>query len=269
MNRLAWSGLGVVVLATLAHGAAEGPAVPDGDRLSELAWATLSFEIFLASLAFGGALLAREGVTRRLGLVRSRLSWLQTAALVAGTLGLSAALDGALDLLELKPGTALAEFEATVAGARGRALGIATLCFVLAPGLCEELLCRGLVQRGLARRFGAPAGIAAAAALFGLLHVEPIHVAVAGALGIYLGVACHLAGSLRTAVLCHVVNNAAALASASLFSGPLFGSAGGDVVAGATVAVVALLWVRASLDSSDTGSGTPAERDAVSHPRAS
>ena len=63
------------------------------------------------------------------------------------------------------------------------------------------------MQRGLVRRFGAPVGIPLASAIFGALHVEPIHAAAAAALGLYLGLASHLAGGVRASIACHTVNN--------------------------------------------------------------
>jgi membrane protease YdiL (CAAX protease family) len=66
--------------------------------------------------------------------------------------------------------------------------------------VAEELLCRGLVQRGLEGRLGAPAAIAASACVFGALHIEAVHGVFAAALGLYLGTAAYLAGSVRAAI---------------------------------------------------------------------
>jgi len=256
-RRLAWSGIGLAAIAPLALGAAASAVSPDGDRLVDLAWATLNFELLLGSLAIAGALLASDGVVRRLGLFPGRLSNPQILALVMGTLGLSAALDATLDLFALKQQSALGELEALVAGVRGTDLLIASVCFAIAPGICEELLCRGLLQRGLVRRFGAPAGIALASLVFGALHLDPIHAGVAGVLGIYLGIVCHLAGSLRAAVVCHIANNVAALVFASYLPGAAFGSGWVAVAVGIATAAAALWWVRVRLDSSGTGSAGP------------
>ncbi len=235
-----------VLLAALSivAGAATCGLAPQvaGLTVEGLAIEGLGFEIFLGLLAFAGAVLTPEKPVQRLGLHRGRLSLAQNLLLIAGTIGASAALDGLLDITHLKQHSAIWEFEQLVFGARGRALLLSLLAFVIAPAICEELLCRGLLQRGLVRRFGAVGGIGLASLLFGALHIDPVHAAAAGVLGVYLGIACHLAGSLRTAIACHFANNLLALSSAVFF--PAFGSDGPVAVClGAPVAIAALWWV--------------------------
>ena len=86
----------------------------------------------------------------------------------------------------------------------------------VAPGVAEELLCRGLVQKGLVPRLGPAGAILTGATVFGVLHMELVHGALAAVLGLYLGIAAYLAGSIRTAIACHVVNNLAAVAISAL-----------------------------------------------------
>jgi membrane protease YdiL (CAAX protease family) len=218
-------------------------------QLLEVARATLSFEIFLGTLAVAGALLVSGGVTRRLGLQRGHLSPAQTAILVAGTLGLSAALDSLLDLSGLRAHSSLAEFEQLVSGIRGRELYFAGIAFAIAPGVCEELLCRGLFQRGLVPRLGAPLGILLASMIFGLLHLDPIHAVLAGFLGLYLGVVCHLANGIRAPIACHVANNGVALLSAAILPDAWAVGGWGVVLLGGAVAMGAVARVRIQLQS--------------------
>ena len=185
------------------------------DPAQELAYASLGIEIFVAVLAFAGAALSRQPARQRLGLVPGRLSWTGVLVLSVGTLGLSQALDTLIGLLDLRAQSALGEFEARLDGASGRSLILALLAIGLAPGLAEELLCRGLVQRGLQARWGPGIGIVLAAMFFGALHVGPIHAGFAVGLGLYLGMAAYLDGSIRAAVVCHVANNAAAVGIAA------------------------------------------------------
>jgi membrane protease YdiL (CAAX protease family) len=188
-----------------------GLAPQAANRAEEVTLAAFGLQVFLALLALAGATLSRAPVWERLGLGPSRLSGGRLALLVLGILGLSLALDGILDLSGLREQSALSEFEAHLRGIRGRTLLLALLGIGLAPGVAEELLCRGLVQRGLEGRLGAPAAIAVSACLFGALHVEAVHGVFAAALGLYLGTAAYLAGSVRAAIACHAANNLAAV----------------------------------------------------------
>jgi membrane protease YdiL (CAAX protease family) len=218
-------------------------SVGEPSSLEAMAGRGLGFEIFLGILAFAGAALSAQGAWQRLGLRRGRLSAGQTALLIAGTLGASLALDGLLDFTGLKEHSSLGEFAQHIAGIRGPTLLLAVLAFGVAPGVSEELLCRGLMQRGFVRRFGAPLGIALASAIFGALHIDPIHAASAAALGLYLGVASHLAGGIRASIACHTVNNLVALATGAFLPGL---DAGGlpAVGAGGATALGALWLVR-------------------------
>jgi membrane protease YdiL (CAAX protease family) len=234
-----------IALAALAvgGGALTCDQLSGGDPagLEAMAGRGLGFEIFLGILAFAGAALSAQSARDRLGLRRSRLSAGQTLLLIAGTLGASLALDGALDLTGLKEHSSLEEFAQRIAGIRGPTLLLAVLAFGVAPGVSEELLCRGLMQRGLVRRFGAPVGIPLASAIFGALHVEPIHAAAAAALGLYLGLASHLAGGVRASIACHTVNNLVALGTGAFLPGLDAGGLPAVAAGGATA--IGALWL--------------------------
>jgi membrane protease YdiL (CAAX protease family) len=212
-----WSpALAIAALATsagastcaLAPGAGANPA-------EEIAIQGLGFELFLGLAAIAGATLWAGPVRERLGLRPGRLPAPRLALLVLGTIALSHALDALIDLAQLGEQGSLAELEAALTGVRGRAFWLALLGLGLAPGVAEELLCRGLVQRGLVPSLGAPAAVAVAALFFGALHADPVHAGFAAVLGLYLGLVCHLAGSVRAAIACHATNNlCAVLASA-------------------------------------------------------
>jgi membrane protease YdiL (CAAX protease family) len=232
-----------IALATLAvaGGALTCDLLPaeDPSSLEAMAGNGLGFEVFFGILAFAGAALSPGSAWERLGLRPGRLSPGLTALLILGTLGASLALDGLLDLTGLKESSVLGEFANRIAGIRGSALLLSVLAFGLAPGVSEELLCRGLLQRGLVRRLDAPVGILLASLIFGALHVDPVHAAFAAALGLYLGTASHLAGGIRTVIACHTVNNLVALGTGAFLPGL---DAGGlpAIGAGALVALGAL-----------------------------
>src|SRR5262249_8081529 len=113
----------------------------------------------------------------------------------------------------------LAQLDQALAGLRGRELWLALFCVGIAPGVAEELLCRGLVQRGLASRLGPALAIPLAALAFGALHADLVHAAFPGALGLYLGVVAQLARSVRVAIACHATNNVLAVMLAALWPG--------------------------------------------------
>lgn len=241
------------------------PSSAEGtSRLFSVARATVSFEIFLGALAVAGALISPGGVARRLGLTRGRLSAAHTLILVVGTLGISAALDALLDLSQLREHSSLAEFEHLVSGIHGRELLCAFLAFVFAPGIAEEFLCRGLLQRGLVRRLGAPLGILLASLVFGALHIDPVHAAFAGALGLYLGAVCQLANGIRAAIACHIANNGVALLSAAMFPQPWIEASWVVFFLGVAVALGALWWVRVRVESAAANS--PPRGDAPGGP---
>jgi membrane protease YdiL (CAAX protease family) len=148
--------------------------------------------------------------------VRGRLSPREIALLVLGTLAASHALDGWLELTGRTRDTPLDELPRVLEGARGVRLAVALVALGIAPGVAEELLCRGLIQRAVARRLGAATGIAIAAGVFGVLHGDPLHATFAALLGIYLGATAHWAGSTRPAIACHTTNNLVAVGLAAV-----------------------------------------------------
>jgi sodium transport system permease protein len=234
------------VLAALALAAGAGTCnlarhTPP-DSVQRLCLDSLGIELFLGLGAVALATLGRRPATRRLGLGRGVLGWREAGLLVLGTLALSHALDAVLTLLDLREQSALLEFDRRLAGQRGGALALALLCLGVAPGIGEELFCRGLVQRGVAARLGAPAGVIAGALVFGVLHVEPLHALFATALGLYLGVAGWWSGSTRVPIACHVFNNLlAVLGAAAPLGMPL--PPGPSAVGGLALAAGALMAV--------------------------
>jgi hypothetical protein len=183
----------------------------------------IGFELFLAALALAVAARSPQGLKARLGLGPIRLPRSALALLVVGMLSLSYALDGVLTVFDLPHSDAIDQLEFSLSGARGRALSVAILSYALIPGIAEELLCRGLLQRGLQVRYGPGAAILGAALFFGALHVDPVYSLLAAVLGMYLGAVAYLAGSVRASILCHAVNNTAAVLGAAL--APDFASA--------------------------------------------
>lgn len=212
-------------------------AAPEGGAAS-LALATVGVELLLGFAALAGAALAPEGLRARLGLARGRLPGALVALLGAGTLGLSHAIDSALELTGLRGGSVLAELDGLLAGTRGAALLLVFLGLAVAPGVAEELLCRGLLLRTLLRRIPPPAAIALSALAFASLHLDAAQAAGALLLGLYLGGVAWLAASVRPAIACHVLNNAVAVGAAA--GGLVPAVSGGGALLGAALALAAL-----------------------------
>ncbi len=233
-------------------------AIPDSADAAESFSDELGFGVFLGMLALALAARSPLGLTARLGLGPSRFSWGALVLAILGTLCLSFALDGVYRIFEPQPSNLVTQFEAQLAGLRGRSLALALLSFALAPGVAEELLCRGLLQRGLEIRYGATAAIVLAALFFGALHLDPIYSCVAAVLGLYLGGIAYLAGSVRPSIACHVANNAVAVVGAAVV--PEFGPAAASWIAFAAIAslgVFGVLWRRLGAPLDTAGSERP------------
>jgi membrane protease YdiL (CAAX protease family) len=210
---LAVSVVSGVLLAGTAISA--GAAALADDRLLTLCANAFVVELWLAGAALAGACLLRAPLRATLGLGPGRLGPREIALLVLGTLAASHALDGWLELTGRTQHTALTELPRVLEGARGVRLAVALMALGIAPGLAEEILCRGLIQRSATRRLGAPLGVSLAAGVFGALHGDPLHATFAAVLGLYLGVGAHWAGSTRPAIACHVTNNVVAVVLAA------------------------------------------------------
>ena len=244
MQNPRWHGALLIAALAASAGASTCALAPEAasDPARELAIHGLGVELFLGLLAFAGAALSALPTRARLGLHPSRLPYRQLALLALGTISLSHALDAVIDVCGLGGRGALAELDDALSGIRGGTLALALLGVGLAPGIAEELLCRGFVQRGLLPRVGAPLAVALAALFFGALHVDPVHASFAAVLGLYLGTLCHVAGSVRPAIACHAANNLCAVLAAAWLPDLAIAPAA-SIVLGGGLALAALAWV--------------------------
>lgn len=76
----------------------------------------------------------------------------------------------------------------------------------LAP-VAEEVFFRGYVQTRLRRRWGSAWAIGITALAFGAFHLDPIQSPVAMVIGVALGYVADRSGSIRPAIVCHILNN--------------------------------------------------------------
>jgi membrane protease YdiL (CAAX protease family) len=210
-SRTAAALAGVLGLAAPLCAAAFASFAPAADAAL---WRMLSVEAFFAGLALLLALRLGGSLRERLGLVRARVGPSVLVLGAIGTLALSGALRFAVDALALHAGGSLERLSDTAARAAPTSPLLVLAAFALAPPLGEELLCRGVLQRSLARAMGAWS-IPAAALAFAVLHLDVVHSPAAFLLGAYLGALAWLAGSTWLAIACHFANNA--VASLELF----------------------------------------------------
>lgn len=195
------------------------PEIPD-----QALWGALLTQGIWILLALLGAALSRShSLGDRLGLGRGALPISTSLVLVVGFIALSSGLHQWLVSAELRYTGALGEIDAVVREARARppSFLLALLALGLAPGFGEEVFFRGLLQRGLTLRLGARWGVLLAAAIFGLAHFDPVHSSLAFVLGAYLGVVTQLAGCIRTAIVCHLLNNTLGILAPALIPGAL------------------------------------------------
>lgn len=88
---------------------------------------------------------------------------------------------------------------------------MAVLVFAVVPGICEEILFRGFVLRGLLRRLTPGRAILWTAVLFGAFHFDLYRLFPTMALGAVLGWTAWITGSLWPAILLHAANNTLAV----------------------------------------------------------
>jgi membrane protease YdiL (CAAX protease family) len=171
-------------------------------------WTTLAAEWIWVTAALFGALLAEgASVRERLGWKRGRLGWGRLLAASLGLIALSIGLNALLAESGVRETGSLARIDRVVRESSAISPWLMLLALGVAPGIAEELLFRGLVQRWLALRMAAGWAIAIAAGIFGLSHWDPVHGPAAFLLGCYLGLVAVLAGNVWAPMLCHTSNN--------------------------------------------------------------
>ena len=218
------TGAGLVIGVLLMVAGVVLLIVPAPEIRDQPLWGALLAQGIWILLAFLGAALSRpRSLGDRLGLGRGALPISTSVVLVVGFVALSAGLHQWLVSQELRYTGSLGEIDAVVREARARAPSflLALLALGIAPGFGEEIFFRGLIQRGLVPRLGALWGVLLAAGIFGLAHFDLVHSSLAFLLGAYLGVVTQLAGCIRTAILCHVINNALGVLTPALVPGAL------------------------------------------------
>ena len=213
--------LAIFVLAAQDPGTGASP-----DEVGDRVMAAMSDpRVFLAVMSatvvvtfLGGALpalLSPVPFARRLRINPTITRWWQDAFLIVAGVALSWALASVITLLRFDRQGALAELDQTISQMRGTSLLVSILVIGILCPVAEEVLFRGYVQTRLKQRWGPAPAVLVAAALFALLHFDPIHSAFALGLGLILGYATERSQSLWPAIGGHALNNTVSVLSSA------------------------------------------------------
>ncbi len=234
-----------------------------------LAVFVLPGQIAFAAFALGAAFVSRERWVDRLGLRAGRLPvWTWPLFLVGtpiiGMLG-GQLMSGASD----EPSESLKMLERMLQFNSVSSLIVLLLLISLLPGIVEELLFRGFLQRRLLTRLPASVAIVICSVFFAAAHMDPMHALGVLPLGLWLGVVAWRADSIWPAIFGHIGNNGYAIVlSKALGTDPSIGEVNPSVVivlgvsllafAGCLVVLTDRLWPR-----KDSRAGAIAQQDAI------
>lgn len=117
---------------------------------------------------------------------------------------------------------------------RGMPVAVATIGLV--PAVCEELMFRGFLQRGL-EPFGARRAVVLSGLLFGLFHFDFQRLAAQMLLGLVIAYVVYRSGSLLNGMLLHFLHNAGSVVLSGI-AAPMAAKGG--------VAAASLVWMAGS-----------------------
>ncbi len=162
------------------------------------------------------AALSSQPFAVRLGFVHGRLPVLTWPVLASATPFVGWVAGALSNWLGLESHTQ-EQVETMVSGASGSMKWMVIIAVALLPGMMEEMLFRGYVQRRLLRRFGPFVALPVSTFFFAAMHLEPAHMFATVLLGFWLGLVAWQASSLWPAILCHVMNNFVSIAGVWVF----------------------------------------------------
>jgi membrane protease YdiL (CAAX protease family) len=163
-----------------------------------------------------GAALTRRPWRETLGVGRPRASVLTLLLLLLATAAIHLGLSGAVRwILPESIEELLAEGDFLAAAldhgnTAWRLILIASLSVL--PGIFEEMLFRGYLQRRLLMWWPPLGAIALASTIFAIFHIAPIQAVTVFPLGLWFGFVAWRTGSIWPAAACHFTNNALAFA---------------------------------------------------------
>jgi membrane protease YdiL (CAAX protease family) len=211
------SGVAAAILAVLVLSARGEPLGADEiqaffeERPGFLAGAMLSQLAFLA-LAVVPAVLSPVPFRERLGLVRGRLAPRSLPLLALGTLPILMLCMCLFALLFEEPSEHLLLIDRMFREAPLAWALVLTLAFSVVPGIVEETLFRGYVQRRLLERFRAGPAIGVVSLSFAAAHFDVQHAVGVLPLAFWLGYVAWRSASTVPGIVCHAAVNAFAFA---------------------------------------------------------
>lgn len=217
----------------LAAAIALGPAGKGTDPSERTALALSSLPVVLSVFAVTEGTLLAAALLPPLLLRRSWVAtlglrlvpWSVFAFAVLGTVG--ASLTGELMLwlaAQLLPGLTTGALDQLARLMATHPVWVLWPVLALLPGVAEELLFRGMLQRALGNTWRA---IALSAVLFAAYHVDPHHALATLPLGLFLAWVAARSDSSLVAIAGHIVNNSLALVAARFFA-PVGSDPGGS-----------------------------------------
>ena len=170
-------------------------------------------QVVFLIIALGAAWLSPVSVYERVGFVKGRLPILMWPLIMAGTPFVGWLAHLLLLGLFDHTGEQLEMLDQMVGHQQGGALVLVFFLVAMMPGISEEILFRGYVQRRLLARLPVWAAIGISSSLFATAHMEPLHIIAVFPLGLWLGVVAWRSGSVILVILCHIMNNTLAIVS--------------------------------------------------------
>jgi uncharacterized protein len=171
----------------------------------------LTTSLTLLAAAVIAARLSPLPMRQRLQTGPSSLSPVGYVIVIVGALAVSQLSNSIINLLGVGESGSLKLLDDVMRNLSGVNLALALFCVSLAAGVAEEIFFRGYAQSRLVKRWGPVAGILITSALFGIIHMDPVHSSFAFAFGSYLGLVAYRVGSIRPTIASHIVNNAVAV----------------------------------------------------------
>lgn len=163
-------------------------------------------QLAMAGVALAAWKLTRKPFRERLGLTRPRITTRDSiVVLLAGGVPFVLSLAFASLMPSLVPPDAVIALWGSCTLPQA-ALWVAMIG--LLPGVIEEVLYRGLIQRGFMHRFSPIVSIIITSLLFALMHIDPPAMALALTLGLWFGFVAWKTGSIVLTALTHIAINA-------------------------------------------------------------
>jgi hypothetical protein len=211
-----------IVLA-VAGAVSGGPAIFRGtEEFNQWLTSFLATDVGLAVLVLPGQLtfcaaaliaaaFSREKLADRLGLRQGSFAPWTWPLFLLGTPVVGMLTSQLMTRFVPEPSEQLQMLERLFEQHAAGSMAILLVLISLLPGMVEELLFRGFLQRRLLVRLPAAAAIGITTVFFAAAHMDPMHAVGVVPLGIWLGVIAWRADSIWPAVFGHVGNNAFAI----------------------------------------------------------